>query len=321
MAQPELIKDIEARVKKSGDTMTGKLYTTSNLHGSLGSANTQGAFRIDGGTSYEDGAFLSLHGANSTYYPNGAFQLVASDGTARKELFGDTTGILKWDNNIILHSGNFSNYALPLSGGTMTGSIKWGNNRGMGPAASVTDFDIYAGRISIRFEPANISGYDLKNCLLIRDTGTGQTYRFYGEHNKPTATDIGAISQSEMPLITVTKSITLTTDWQDTGIAFNNVSNLETGTYAVQISGINGGISGIWGDIFSGVMSWYNSNTNGIDADEILLHSAGHARNNNYIFLRTLRHPGNTINIKLQIKATANATSAANITFKFRRLI
>lgn len=125
MAQPEIIKDIDARVKKSGDTMTGKLYTTSNLHGSLGSANTQGAFRIDGGTSYEDGAFLSLHGANSTYYPNGAFQLVASDGTTRKELFGDTTGILKWDNNIILHTNNFSGYALPLSGGTMSGWINF----------------------------------------------------------------------------------------------------------------------------------------------------------------------------------------------------
>lgn len=131
MAQPELIKDIEARVKKSGDTMTGKLYTTSNLHGSLGSANTQGAFRIDGGTDYQTGAFLSLHGANSTYYPNGAFQLVASDGTARKELFGDTTGILKWDNNIILHSGNFNQYALPLTGGTMTGGIVFTESNGI----------------------------------------------------------------------------------------------------------------------------------------------------------------------------------------------
>lgn len=320
MALPEIIKDIDARVKKSGDTMTGKLYTTSNLDGSLACANTNGAFRIDGGTDYQTGAFLSLNGTNSPYYPN-AFQLVASNGVARKELFGNIDGTLTWDNNTILHNNNFNQYALPLTGGTMTGSIKWGNNRGMGPAASVTDFDIYAGRVSIRFEPANISGYDLKDCLFIRDTGTGQTYRFYGEHNKPTAIDIGAIPQSEMPLITVTKSITLTTDWQDTGIAFNNVSQLETGTYVIQISGINGGISGIWGDIFSGVMSWYAANTNGTDADEILLHSAGHARNNNYIFLRTLRHPGNTINIKLQIKATANATSAANITFKFRRLI
>ena len=320
MALPEIIKDIDARVKKSGDTMTGKLYTTSNLDGSLACANTNGAFRIDGGTDYQTGAFLSLNGTKSPYYPN-AFQLVASNGVARKELFGNIDGTLTWDNNTILHNNNFNQYALPLTGGTMTGSIKWGNNRGMGPAASVTDFDIYAGRVSIRFEPANISGYDLKDCLFIRDTGTGQTYRFYGEHNKPTAIDIGAIPQSEMPLITVTKSITLTTDWQDTGIAFNNVSQLETGTYVIQISGINGGISGIWGDIFSGVMSWYAANTNGTDADEILLHSAGHARNNNYIFLRTLRHPGNTINIKLQIKATANATSAANITFKFRRLI
>ena len=29
MAQPELVKDIEARVKKSGDTMTGNLTVPS----------------------------------------------------------------------------------------------------------------------------------------------------------------------------------------------------------------------------------------------------------------------------------------------------
>lgn len=235
--------------------------------------------------------------------------------------YGETVGVEPtWYK--LLHSGNYSEYALPLSGNvTMAGSIKWGNNRGIGPAASVTDLDIYAGRVSIRLEPANISGYDLKNCIFIRDTGTGQTYKFYGEHNKPTASDVGAISQSEMPLITVIKSITLTTDWQDTGIAFNNVSGLETGTYAIQISGISSGISGLWGDIFSGVMSWYNGNTNGDSVDEIMLHSAGHSRTGNFLFLRIIRHFGNTINVKLQIKATANASSAANITFKFRRLI
>ena len=105
MAQPELIKDIDARVKKSGDTMTGKLYTTSNLNGSLACANTNGAFRIDGGTDYQTGAFLALNGVNSTYYPN-AFQLVASDGVTRKELFGNIDGTLTWDNNTILHTGN-----------------------------------------------------------------------------------------------------------------------------------------------------------------------------------------------------------------------
>lgn len=151
MALPEIIKDIDARVKKSGDTMTGKLYTTSNLNGSLACANTNGAFRIDGGTSYEDGAFLSLHGANSTYYPNGAFQLVASDGTARKELFGDTTGILKWDNNIILHSGNFSSYALPLTGGTITGTLKMSTYYGIYARHIDGSLDGFSGELYLNY--------------------------------------------------------------------------------------------------------------------------------------------------------------------------
>lgn len=158
MAQPELIKDIEARVKKSGDTMTGKLYTTSNLDGSLACANTNGAFRIDGGTDYQTGAFLSLNGTDSPYYPN-AFQLVASNGITRKELFGNTDGTLTWDNNIILHNGNFSNYALPLSGGTMTGSITMSNNAILTPkSSSITQS---APSSTTYYEP--IQWYDANN--------------------------------------------------------------------------------------------------------------------------------------------------------------
>ena len=119
-------------------------------------------------------------------------------------------------------------------------------------------------------------------------------------------------------VITITKSITITTDWQDTGIKSTDIS--PSGTYAVQFYGGSPTIS-IWGDYFSGVMSWYNGGTNGSNADEIPLHCAGHARNGQLFYLRTLRHGRNGDDLTLQIKGSSAASSADTFTFKFRRLI
>lgn len=123
---------------------------------------------------------------------------------------------------------------------------------------------------------------------------------------------------ADMPVTTITKSLTVTTSWQNTGIVS---SNLPTGTYAVQISGISNGNCGLWGDIFSGVMSWHDGGTNGGDADEIMLHSAGHARNGGHLFLRIQRTANTDGKTYLQIRAASNASAAQNVVFKFRRLI
>jgi hypothetical protein len=75
--------------------------------------------------------------------------------------------------------------------------------------------------------------------------------------------------------------------------------------------------------MYSGTMSWYADNTNSTNHDEIVLHAAGHARNDKSIFLRTLRTvSADTNDLKLQIRDNRNATqTATNYTFKFRRLI
>jgi hypothetical protein len=91
-------------VNKAGDTMTGKLYTSATTNGSFGSASDDGALRIDGGTSYDKGAFLTLFGKDA--WESGNFQLVAGNGDLRKELKGNPWGGLTWDNNNIYHAGN-----------------------------------------------------------------------------------------------------------------------------------------------------------------------------------------------------------------------
>lgn len=118
-------------------------------------------------------------------------------------------------------------------------------------------------------------------------------------------------------IVSIQKQIKLTTDWQDTGIAGNN---LETGTYVVQVSGFNSRYTQLYFEMYSGIMTWYSSDTNDRNSSEIFLHNAGHADNNNAIYLRTLRTGGNN-SLKLQIACKVAATGTDSLTFKFRRLI
>lgn len=118
-------------------------------------------------------------------------------------------------------------------------------------------------------------------------------------------------------VISIQKQIKLTTDWQDTGIAG---TSLDTGTYVVQVSGFNSSYTSLYGEIYSGIMTWYSGGTNSGNSSEIFLHNAGHADNNNAIYLRTLRTASGG-SLKLQIACKTAATGTDTLTFKFRRLI
>ena len=114
---------------------------------------------------------------------------------------------------------------------------------------------------------------------------------------------------------TITKSLKVTTDWMDTGIAGNN---LATGMYAVYMT-VDNSSAQLWQESWAGIMSWFSGGTNSGNSDEIILHNAGHADNSNEVYLRTIRQnsPGN---MKLQIAAKIAFTEAASITFSFRKL-
>lgn len=118
-------------------------------------------------------------------------------------------------------------------------------------------------------------------------------------------------------VISIQKQIKITTDWQDTGIAG---TSLDTGTYVVQVSGFNSSYTSLYGEIYSGIMTWYSGGTNSGNSSEIFLHNAGHADNNNAIYLRTLRTASGG-SLKLQIACKTAATGTDTLTFKFRRLI
>ena len=136
------------------------------------------------------------------------------------------------------------------------------------------------------------------------------------EHTGLTMTSGTDIDQ----LYTTTKSMTLTTNWQDTGI---NGTDLATGTYVVSVYAHDNAVGGgHWYETYSGTMTWYSGDTNSNDTDEIILHKAGHASSNKNIYLRTKRTAtADTDDLKLQIAHTATCTGNSNYVFKFRRLI
>ena len=136
------------------------------------------------------------------------------------------------------------------------------------------------------------------------------------EHTGLTMTSGTDIDQ----LYSTTKSMTLNTNWQDTGI---NGTDLATGTYVVSVYAHDNAVGGgHWSETYSGTMTWWSGDTNSNDTDEILLHKAGHASSSKNIYLRTIRtYTADTDDLKLQIAHSATCTGNSNYVFKFRRLI
>jgi len=144
--------------------------------------------------------------------------------------------------------------------------------------------------------------------LEVRDTGI----KVHGDIEADNINDV----------ITITQSLHLTTGWQDTGISG---TNLENGTYIVQISSVSDHVvgGGHFSEYYSGVMSWYGWGTNSPYADEIPLHRTGHAPNWGRLYLRTKRdfHVDGG-KVKLQIRCNdRNNSGSYNYVFKFKKII
>ena len=119
-------------------------------------------------------------------------------------------------------------------------------------------------------------------------------------------------------LTTISKSLTVTQAWMDTGIKYTDLP--ANGTYIIQVSA-NNTADGIWNNYWSGIMSWYTEGTNDSDSDEIILHRAGHAYHHT-IYLRTIMTTSSDgRHLRLQIAADTNLSTAVTYTFKFKRVI
>lgn len=121
-------------------------------------------------------------------------------------------------------------------------------------------------------------------------------------------------------LISVTTTLTLSTEWQDVGI---NGTDLADGTYAIQLYANDFSVGGeSIKEFHSGMMSWFSEpiiQSIQLPNDEIILHRAG-GGGTGIIYLRTYRSDINDV-LKLQISASYNSTSSSNYVFKLRKII
>ena len=122
------------------------------------------------------------------------------------------------------------------------------------------------------------------------------------------------ITAAANDITTITKTLTPSTNWSDTGIAGNNLS---TGSYIVQMVVNDGTINS--SEYYTGNMSWYDGTCTSGESDEMLLHKAGKASGNNHVYLRVLRVANGSM--KLQIASSTAFSTATSITFKFRKMI
>ena len=153
--------------------------------------------------------------------------------------------------------------------------------------------------------------------------GSSASYVLLGNGTHKTISDFllkteFASKELESNLTTITKTLTVTSDWMDTGISGLDLPS--DGTYIVQVHVAgNDSVAVMWSCYWSGVMSWYIYGTDDTETDEILLHRAGHAYNNT-IYLRTIMQTSSG-KLKLQIAANTNIGAAYTYTFKFKQVI
>ena len=196
-------------------------------------------------------------------------------------------------NNSHTYTSSTSIYA-PTTGGTTGYYLK---------SAGTNAIPVWTAFTSLTVKTQNLAGTQ----------STKATYT-------PSAAATATITGSDLfETYTFTESKTLTTSWQDTGIAG---SDMAEGSYIIQLKTNDTAGTGLahYSEVYTGFLSWDSAATNSTDYDEIVLHKAGHASNGNNIYLRTTRKASNGY-LTLQICCNKTCTTASEYTITARRLL
>jgi len=349
-------------VKKSGDTMTGALTIkgiTASGQTSQGGFNTNYAnIILQGDNTYgvsgivfksmkandtsintpSDVAFIQYHPYGVTAAAYNTNPTEASSGERSRlvigigndadegssgvgeELWLQTAGYNDLKHYVvntgytILDAHNYNSYSPTLIGAGATGN--WGINI-TGNAATATKSTKLAGGAagSIPYQSA------ADTTTFVSIGSTGQILSI--ENGVPTWKD-----NSSTGIVEITKSLTVTESWMDTGIKSGDSDSatnatLSPGTWIVQIihANLNSG-SDSYAAVYSGVMSIYHTTSSDAeaDSDEIVLHRSGKAGGKR-LYLRTIPTISSNGWSKLQIAASAAFSTAGSITFKFKKII
>lgn len=295
------------------------------LSGNATTANTLTTARTINGTSF-----------------NGSSNITTANwGTARNIQIGNTSKSVNGSANVTWSlseigaaAASHTHSYLPLSGGTVSGTITVSGEsifhngtytdpwNGTACAIKTSGHVAVGGQIKATstVTAPTFAGALSGNATTATKLQSARTIALGGILSGSASFDGSGnvtINATANDITTITKSLSVTTSWADTGITG---SNLGSGTYAVQMYVNDGTNTSQYQEFYSGIMSWYSGTTNSGEADEILLHKAGHANNARHVYLRTIRTTGSGY-LKLQISCTHAFTAASNIIFKFKKLI
>lgn len=301
--------DNVAALPLTGGTMSGQIKRSINTS-HIGARDGVPLSNPQTGTSYRP--VVGVKSANgywvmSTYNNDNLRFAYTSDADYSAGTNRETTVLLPSEEGTIITSASIGNQVVAgvkdYNDANTTIKIGWN-----GTDLNETTLAYIAGYTSDKkIHPASKAGV-----LAYIGNATSSSSGFMSNGDKQKLDDFYSI-------VTITKSLKVTTDWMDTGIYGTALSS---GTYVVQVSGFTASNTpGLYGETWSGIMTWYSDETNSGNSDEILLHNAGHADNGNEIYLKTLRSGRGGNNLRLQIAARVAATNADNVVFKFRRLI
>jgi len=162
-----------------------------------------------------------------------------------------------------------------------------------------------------------VTGVSTLNSLTVTNGATvGTTLGVTGNTTLTGTLAHGGLSPSSGTnvdqLVTVNDiSLVVTADWVNTSV---NFAELATGSYIIQVSTNNN-------EYYTGIMSWYSANIDSTVTDEIVLHRASAGSETSNLFLKIERTDQlSSENMTLQISSSV-ARTAANYTYKFRRMI
>ena len=325
---------------KFGDASAGgiKFYDgNDNLHGyfyadgddSIGILDSGGSWAVqvdnDVITALKVADVYRVKATTTGVELSGDVTVGTASGNSTTTIFGNT-------NNLVLRSQTSGTRTPELKfniSGTDVWQIQSANNRA-GVATNTLLFDQGSNGIKhYFFTDGNVTHVGYVTATYFRDADN--TSYYVDPANTGTSLNVaGNISHTGLTptagtdidqIYTASVSLQVTTSWQDTTV---NAAELATGTYIVQLYTDDHGTNSIghYTEYYSGIMSWYSTNTNNTETDEIILHRAGHAPNHGDVFLRTERTlSADTSDMNLQIKTSNNASGSATYVFKFRRMI
>ena len=161
---------------------------------------------------------------------------------------------------------------------------------------------------------------DIYTTTGFKKNGSSDSYVLLGGGGHKLVSDFATLAQGVGTIISISKSLTPTTSWVDTGIKTDLATFPEgNGSYIIQISVPSSSGTDGWGDLYTGYFSLYTG-TNSSTEDEILLHGASHALLKR-IYLKTKATANTDGTMHFYIASEIAFSAARTINFKFRKLI